>query len=115
MSEPMNNCLSRRLVIWALLAFVVAGCAKTRLTRVQDPDYSGRSFGAPAIFAETADLQRRQLLEEALAAELGHRGVKARSSIELLPPAREYTPQERFDTLQRAGVDSLIVVAAQRS
>jgi hypothetical protein len=109
-SARARNAVAHLLLL--ILAGVAVACARTRATRVQDPAYVGKSFTTPAIFADIADLQNRQLVEEAMVAELERHGVRARAAIHLIPPTRDYVPQERLQMLRGAGVDSLIVITA---
>jgi|SRR5882724_6874329 len=88
--------------IWSVLlalAMLPVGCARTQLTRVQDPEYvnAAHRFQRPAVFADAADLAQRKLIEDVVVSELSDRGVAARPSIELLPPTRDYTPEERVE------------------
>ncbi len=108
--QPLARPLILALVLFVLL---LTGCAKTSLTRVHDPDYQGIQFAHAAVFADASDLQQRKLFEDALVAELKARGVSARASIDLLPPTRDYTPQERAQALLNASVDAVIVVVGE--
>src|SRR4051812_37291676 len=103
----------RRRFLKCVLLFSLAigslGCAKTRLTRVQDPDYTTHQFQPPAVFADASQLEQRKLIEDVVVTELSERGVAARASIELLPPTRDYTPEERVDALLAANVDAVIL------
>lgn len=112
-SHPQTRRVHTFLLALAVLSFVLSGCTKTRLTKVHDPDYVGRTFATPVVVAETSDLRMRQLLEDALANELTHRGISVRTSLQLLPPTRDYTAEERLAVLRQAGVDSVIVVAGE--
>jgi len=102
-----------RLLYLLVVLHVAVGCARTRVTRVRDPDYLATSFRSPAIYADIVDLQQRQLVEEAMVQELGRLGVSARTAINLIPPTRNYVPEERLTLLRGAGIDSLVVVAAE--
>jgi hypothetical protein len=97
------------------VAFPLAGCVQTHLTRVQDPDYRTKvhRFQHPAVFADAADLAQRKLIEDVMVSELSARRVAARASIELLPPTRDYAPRERSEALLAAGVDSVILISGE--
>jgi hypothetical protein len=105
--------ITRALRILLLLVLVPLACTNTRITRIQDPDYVGAGFSFPAVYADIVDLGQRQLVEEAMVAELDRAGVRARATIHLVPPTREYVPEERLDILRRTGIDALIVIAAE--
>jgi hypothetical protein len=106
----MRPAVDRFLLLF--VAIVAINCARTRATRVQDPGYMGRSFTAPAIFADITDLHNRQLVEEAMVTALARHGVRARAAVHLIPPTRDYTPEERLQILRGAGLDSLVVITA---
>jgi hypothetical protein len=97
----------------ALFILLLAACATTHVTRVRDPEYVGRRFMEPAVYAATRELDVRQLFEDAMVSTLAKAGVRAHSTLELVPPTREYTPEERLGILERAGVDSLIVISGE--
>ena len=102
-----------KALLCALLVFAIVGCAKTRLTRVQDPEFVGKSFSMPAVYAAINDMQQRQLVEESMVSELERKRVRALATIHLFPPTKSYTPEERREALASHGVDCLIVIASE--
>jgi hypothetical protein len=98
-------------VLVALFALVATSCVRTKITSFKDPDYAGRMFSRPAVVADIGDLRQRQTFEASLGAELAKRGVPVWLSTQIIPPTREYSPEQRMQMLTSAGMDSLIVVS----
>lgn len=94
---------------------VSTGCASTRVTAFKDPEFAGRSFGKPAVYANTANLEWRQSLEDRLVAEMSKHGVIARATFQLIPPTRDQSPEERAQILLAHGIDALIVIEVGES
>ncbi|MBC7795042.1 MAG: hypothetical protein H7Z43_15155 [Clostridia bacterium] len=85
--------------------------ASTDLTRVKDPAYANLAFRRAAVFAGDRNLRQRRLIEDAVVFELRRAGFSVRPSIEIVPPTRDYTPEERVQALLAANMDGVIVIA----
>lgn len=100
-----------------LLVALLTGCARmhasTELTRAKDPAYSTLAFLHAAVFADALELRQRKLIEDAVVFELQRLGLSARSTIEVLPPTRDYTPDERVQALLAANIDAVIVISGE--
>jgi hypothetical protein len=106
------------LCVASLLAVsVAAGCAGmtagTDMTRTRDPAYRNLAFRHVAVFADVSDLRQRKLFENAVVSELQRQDIHARSSMEILPPTRDYTVDERVQTLVAAGADGVLVISGE--
>lgn len=92
----------------------LAGCASTQVAGFTDPDYSGRSFAHPAVVVGAVNLLRRQELEKAMVEKLQLLKIPAESTLDLCPPTRDLTPEERNAILTQHGVDALIVIVVDQ-
>lgn len=111
-ASPISSGRVLRLLILVLLVLVGCG-ARTRLTSVRDPDFLEKSFSAPAVFVDTDSLEWREQLEAALVQHLSNKGVVALASNKVLPPTRNYAPEERLKVLRASGIDSLILISGE--
>jgi hypothetical protein len=115
----MGRASAHRAWLQALVLVIAmpTGCARmnasTDLTRVKDPAYANLAFRRAAVFADAPSLQQRRLIEDAVVFELARAGFAVRPSIEILPPTRDYTPEERVQALLAAKMDGIIVVAGE--
>ena len=96
------------LGVAALIGF--GGCASTSMTSFTDPSYRSTSFSRLLVIANLSDLQWRQRLERRLVQEFRENGIFAMEGMNLFPPTRDLTDQEKIDLLIQNQIDSYIVV-----
>ena len=80
-SMPLSR-MSRRpimaLVVVAIAAAAVAGCASSKITELwRDPAYSGAPLHNVMVVSMSKDATRRRLWEDTFSAGLSKKGVKA--------------------------------------
>jgi hypothetical protein len=100
----------RRLLVAAVSAMVVAGCASTRIRSQVDPQVRGHAYRKVMVFVDFRDMDLRQDTERQFVAALASHGALAASSMDLLPPDREYSTEEETQILLDAGIDAVLVV-----
>jgi hypothetical protein len=100
----------RRLLVAAVLAIVVAGCASTRIRSQVDPQARGHAYRKVMVFVDFRDMDLRQETERQFVAALASHDALAASSMDLLLPDREYSGEEEEKILVDAGIDAVLVV-----
>lgn len=96
------------LGVAALIGF--GGCASTSMTSFTDPSYRTTTFSRILVIANLSDLQWRQRIESRLVQEFRENGIFAMEGMNLFPPTRDLTDQEKIDLLVQNRIDSYIVV-----
>ncbi|MBN1397199.1 MAG: hypothetical protein JXA06_04120 [Bacteroidetes bacterium] len=98
------------LILYTSLLIGFFGCASTNITSFIDPDYKTTNFTRVLIIANLSDLQWRQQIESRLVQEFRDNGIFALEGINLFPPTREFTEQEKIDLLIQNKIDSYILI-----
>ena len=105
------------LVAIGLLCFSASASAFRHLQTegFTDPDYKGFTFKKAVILVQGASNEERGQIEKRLQEDLKDYGVDAVPYRSLLPPTRQWTPEQRQDVFLKEGVDAAIVVTAGAS
>ncbi len=101
------------LGVVALLGF--SGCASTSMTSFTDPGYRTTTFTRILVVANLSDLQWRKRIESRLVDEFLWNGVFAMEGMNLFPPTRELTDQEKIDLLVQNKIDAYIVIGVRET
>lgn len=97
-------------LLCTFLLTLACGRAGTRLTAVTDPT-AKKTFKKIMVFAMFSDLTTRKDTEQAFISKLQDEGVAAISSMEVLPPTREYSEQEYEGRIKESGADAVLLVS----
>jgi len=81
------------------------------LVRVKDESIGSPQYTKIVVSTPTEDLQVRDYIESLFAARLRGVYVSSYRAMDVLPPLREYTPEEIADRLNSVGAQVLLVVA----
>jgi len=105
----------RRLkqLLLMLIVIYLSGCASTILNTIKNPELSEVKFRKLLIVAPFSDIGLRKQTENSFVAEFNSSGVSAISSIELIPPLKDYNEQELLKILEQNNIDGVLVVALQ--
>jgi len=93
------------------ITLVLMGCAETKLDTVRNPELSHIKFEKILIVVPFTDIGLRRQTENAFVSKFTSASVNAISSLELLPPVKEYNNQELMDILDRNKIDGILTVA----
>ena len=86
------------------------GCTHTRVVSFSDPDAVNKLYTKIAVIGDTDDLSDRLLVEDKMVETLRDYGVKAVSSLSLLPPTRSFTIAEEDSILIKNNIQALTVI-----
>jgi len=101
---------SKKYIILVLSLIILAGCTHTRVVSFKDPDAYNKVYDHIAIIGNVEDLSDRLAIEEKMVETLRKSGVRAVSSLYLLPPTRNYTVEEEFEIYNKNSIDALAVI-----
>lgn len=93
------------------LFLMVFGCASARMTSVTDPAGKGKRYQRFIVFAKVQDLDMRGRMEHRVVARLEEAGAEGASSLDLLPPTREYSEADITSVLWARGIEALLVLS----
>jgi len=94
---------------------LLAGCATTKMTSFKDPAFQSISFKRILVVANTSDLEWRRKIETRMVKSFQDIGVFAIEGVQLFPPTREPTADEKVDILIKNKVDAYVSVSVGES
>lgn len=93
-----------------LVAFVLIGCASTKLTSFVDPDFTNTTYKEILIFYPSSDLDEKKEVEEIYKESFAEYGITTLSSIELFPPTRNLTVDNMIEIMKEKEIDAVLFV-----
>ena len=96
-----------------LVIFYLSGCAWTTLETIKNPELLQVKFRKLLVVAPFSDIGLRKQTENAFIAQFNLSGVNAISSIDLIPPVKDYNEQELLKILEQSNIDGVLVVGLQ--
>ncbi|HSE45148.1 MAG TPA: hypothetical protein VLA89_07445 [Gemmatimonadales bacterium] len=104
-----------RLRALLFLGIMVIGCASTRMTSVIDPAGEGKQYQRLIVWAKVADRNTRGRMERQVVQRLEEAGAEGASSLDLLPPTREYSESEITTVLWARGMEGFLILSWNES
>ncbi|HBY57394.1 MAG TPA: hypothetical protein DEG96_05980 [Candidatus Atribacteria bacterium] len=99
------------LILILIITLWLIGCAKTKLDTVKNPELSHIKFEKILIVAPFTDIGLRRQTENVFVSKFASADMTAVSSLELIPPIKEYTDQELLNILDQNRIDGILTVA----
>ena len=94
-----------------LISIILIGCAETRLETVRNPNLSRIKFKKILVVAPFTDIGLRRQTENAFVSKFTSTEVQSVSSLQILPPIKDYTDSELMGILDRDRVDGILTIA----
>ena len=112
----MHGMLVARVATFLFLVSALAcgPAAAFRSTKVEghtDPDFVGYQPKTLMLEVVGADTEMRQQINERMVKEMSAFGVRVIPERDLFPPTRQWTPEQRFEILNRQGIEGGIIIA----
>lgn len=104
---------SFKQLLLVLITFYLSGCAGTTLNTIKNPNLSQEEFRKLLVVAPFSDIGLRKQTENAFIAQFNLSDVNAISSLELIPPVKDYNEQELLNILEQNNIDGVLVVGLQ--
>jgi len=98
------------VILFLIFAMFLVGCADTTLNTIKNPELSQIKFGKILVVAPFSDIGLRKQTEDAFIAKFNLSGMSAISSIQRIPPVRDYSEQELLNILEQDKIDGILVV-----
>lgn len=101
-----------RFIMAMAALFILGGCAqqtRTSATSFTDPAYRGLVFSSLVVEAETG-LQEQEIIERVATARLRDAGVQTMTSLDMMPPTRDYSQAVRKRNMINSGMQGLLVI-----
>ena len=101
---------SKKLTVFAVIIIFLTSCTHTRVVSFTDPDAQNKMYSKIAVVGNVDDLSDRLAIETKMVETLRDNGVKAVSSLSLLPPTRSYTIEEENAIFNKSNIEALAVI-----
>jgi hypothetical protein len=92
------------------IAFVIYGCATTKITAYSDPAYSSKQYRSVVVFASNVGLEKASELEGAICNNFQSNGIKCTPFQLLFPPTRQYSADSVFAVVSDKGFDAILTL-----
>ncbi|MBA7540586.1 hypothetical protein ES705_32885 [subsurface metagenome] len=97
------------VILFLIFTMFLVGCAKTTLTTIRNPELFQIKFGKILVVAPFSDIGMRKQTEDAFIAKFNLSGVNAISSMQRIPPVKDYSEQELLRILEQDKIDGILV------
>lgn len=94
-----------------LIILFLNGCAATQLNTVRNPELYNVKFEKILVVAPFTDIGLRRQTENTFVAKFSSAGMDSLSSIEIIPPTKEYSNYELLNILDKYKIDGILTVA----
>src|SRR6056297_2849475 len=98
-------------IVLMLIAMFLIGCAKTKVSTIRNPESYNTKFENILIVVPFTDIGLRKQTEDIFVSKFNSSDMKAMSSLELMPPIKDYSDQEIMNFLDKNKVDGILTVA----
>ena len=101
------------VILFLIFAMFLVGCADTTLSTIRNPELSQIKFGKILVVAPFSDIGLRKQTENNFIAKFNLSGMNAISSIQIIPPVKDYNEQELLNILEQNKIDGILVAGLQ--
>ena len=99
------------VILLMLIAVYLMGCASTEISTVRNPESYNTKFENILVVVPFTDIGLRRQTEGIFVSKFNSSDMKALSSLELIPPIKDYSDQELMNILDKNKVDGILTVA----
>lgn len=92
------------------IGLYISGCAQTELGYVKNPEFNQTKFKKILIFANISDLNLAKKTELNFIDEFKSLGINSVSSLNIIPPVKEYNKDELLDIFNQNGIDGILII-----
>ena len=100
-----------RQLLLAIILATTAGCASTKMTSYSDPSFKGAKYSNFVVHTPNADLESQSLISSGVCEALVSAGARCTSALEIFPPTRHYSNDDKAEVLRSLGVDGYLLIA----
>lgn len=99
------------VILFLIFTVFFMGCAETKLDTVRNPELSRIKFENILVVVPFTDIGLRRQSENAFISHFASADMRAISSLQLIPPIKDYDEQELWNILNQNRIDGILVVA----
>ena len=100
----------RKIFILFLFSILFIGCASTRITTIKNPNSDISLYKKILVFANTQNLEFAKNFENSMVKAFSDNNIEAVSSLEILPPLKQYNNNEIDKIFLKNNIDSILSV-----
>src|SRR5688572_15370292 len=97
-----------RTTLFAALIALLSGCATSTVTAFKDPALSSQRYSRIGVFVVGMPLDASVSIERSLCTQL--KPIDCDMGKDVLPPVRQYSPEEVGAVLQERHIDSVLII-----
>lgn len=101
------------VILFLIFDIFLVGCAKTTLSTIRNPELSQIKFENILVIAPFSDIGLRQQTENAFIEKFNLSSMNAISSIQIIPPVKDYNEEELINILEKNKIDGILVAGLQ--
>jgi hypothetical protein len=102
--------LKTKLAVFTVLCFLVYGCASTSITSVIDQRSFKHPYSRLLAISTFSDLSMKAQIEGIIQKDLMYNKISCWAGVQLLPPTREYTPEEINSIIRENNIDGILII-----
>ena len=99
-----------RYIVSIMLLIGISGCANTETTSFTDPAFKSERFNNFVVKVDNTDFQSKELIANEICVELRDAGARCTSSLNIFPPTRSYSNDEKSKILKERNVGGYLVI-----
>ncbi len=102
--------IARYILVLGALCVALSACASTKMTCFSDPSFQGAQFSNFVVQVANGDLEAQSLISSKACEALSAEGAHCTPALEVFPPTRTFSNQEKADLLRSKDVDGYLVI-----
>lgn len=99
------------MILFMVIAVFLMGCAKTKVSTVRNPELYDAKFENILVVVPFTDIGLRRQTEDIFVSKFYSSDMKAMSSLEIMPPIKEYNDKELMGILDKNKIDGILTIA----
>lgn len=99
------------LIVIALTAILIAGCANVNVTSFKDPNYQGKNFKNICVYADVDNLYVRKYLEDQIVDQFNMHGISATPGYLFFPPTQKWEDDAIEKVLLEKKFDGYLLIS----
>ena len=97
-----------------IFTFLFVGCSPTMKHTWTKADFTGKNFNNILVVGATKNLESRNTFESAVVELLAEKGIKAKTSLDVFPPAQDadkMAEEEIISRIKKGNYDAVLVAS----
>jgi len=105
--------MERPVIALVIVGIIVSiySCAYTNITSVVDPQFRDKMYSRVLIISTFSDISYKMEVERQCILYCSQNNISVVAESEILPPVREYSPEEIEERLEEYKIDGILIIA----